>query len=135
MMDLVCPFSATLVKRDFNCTHADHVVRRGGAEIACQSIEVHAECCAIHAKIRQRALSAMGLEDDLLTVPHAVLVKIQYGGLLGLQAVMENQIEVTDDIAALISRVRQRYADLDTLPFESINSMIESYRLSRRSRK
>lgn len=134
-MDLVCPFSATLVKNDFDCCHADHVVRRGGAEIACQSVDNHVECCAIHRQIKTNALEALGLEDDLLSLPHSVLVKIQYGGLLGLQAVMGKDAAVVGDIASLVMSVRQTYANYAELPYATINSAIADYRQPRRGRK
>lgn len=134
-MDLVCPFSATLVKNDFNCCHADHVVRRGGAEIACKSADTHVECCALHRQIRSNALEALGLEDDLLSLPHSVLVKIQFGGLLGLQAVMGSEAAVVADIAALVMTARHSYANFDHIPYAKISSTISDYKLPRRGRK
>ena len=133
-MDLVCPFSATLVRHDFNCRHADHVVRRGGAEIACQSADSHVECCALHRQIKSHALEAQGLEDDLLSLPHSVLVKIQYGGLLGLQSAMGNTAANVSDISQLVMSAGQRYVNFDDLPYAAINAAIVDYRPSRRGR-
>ncbi len=37
MTDLICPFSATLVKDDSGCRRASWIIRHGGSEIACNS--------------------------------------------------------------------------------------------------
>ena len=48
----------------------------------------------------------MELDDDLLTLPHNILVKIQYGSLLGLKNIIEaSTVEDNnvDDIVSLVT--------------------------------
>ena len=135
MSDLLCPFGATLVKRDFGCKYAKEIIRRGGAEIACMQSDAHAKCCALHGVIKTSFLQAMDLEDDLLTVPHNVLVKIQYGGLHGLQALEseDSQLETgIDDISLLVSNVTEKFHALESLPVDAINKVINEYKTQRR---
>lgn len=135
MSDLICPFSATLVKNDFGCQYANSIVRRGGAEIACLKSDRHSICSMLHERIKAAALNEMGLEDDLLSLPHSVLVKIQYGGLLGLQAVMEGSADGVEDISSLVTSVNECYTNFSDLPFDRITSAIVDYKLARRGRK
>jgi hypothetical protein len=93
MTDLICPFSATLARSDFACARATQVIRRGGAEYACQSDTAHSRCRQLFEHCKQAALPEFGVEDDLTRMPQSVLVKIQFGGLLGLLAV--NQLTGT----------------------------------------
>jgi len=58
--------------------------------------------------------TAFGVEDDLLSMPHSVLVKIQYGGLLGLQRLLRTASQVgerVDDIQALVAEASLRFRD------------------------
>jgi hypothetical protein len=137
MPDLLCPFSAPLVRNDFGCNCAREIVRRGGAEIACEQSAAHALCSELHASIRRSALAAMDLEDDLLTLPHNVLVKIQYGGVLGLHSLTTGGPPPdgrVDDIAALVSTAVQTFQRLDNIPLDDINETIIAYKTRRRGK-
>jgi hypothetical protein len=138
MPDLICPFSAPLVKQDFGCQYAREIIRRGGAEIACDQAEQHSVCCNLHLVVKQSALAGLGYEDDLLTVPHNVLVKIQYGGLLGLQELVNEEDDTTDtvhDIASLVTRIQMLYQNFESIPTDSIIHSIREYKTQRRGRK
>lgn len=107
-----CPFSAPLVSRLFGCTHAREVVRRGGAEINCTEVAAHARCTDLFQQLKLSALPEFGVEDDLLSMPHSVVVKIQYGGLLGLQRLLHADVkaaERVEDIQALVGDAYMRF--------------------------
>lgn len=113
MDELKCPFSAPLVTRQFGCTHAREVVRRGGAEINCTASTAHARCEQLFQRLKVAALPAFGVEDDLLSMPHSVLVKIQYGGLLGLQRQLHPDAQVAErveDVQALVAEASLRFS-------------------------
>jgi hypothetical protein len=84
-----CAFSATLMGNDFACDQALPVTRRGGPDIACQAQASHARCEKLFAHLKAAALPAMGFTDDLTSTPHSALVKIQFGGLLGVQRLLD----------------------------------------------
>ena len=88
-MENKCAFSQTLIGGQFACAHAEPVVRRGGAEIACRSADASQRCATLMQCLKDAALPAFGVEDDLLSMPHSVLVKIQFGGLLGVQRLLD----------------------------------------------
>ena len=136
MPDLLCPFSAPIVKQDFACQHAQEIIRRGGSEIACQQSDAHGICMGLHAAIKASALQAMGLEDDLLSLPHNVLVKIQYGGLLGLQHLISGtQDDTVGDIASLVSEVKSRFNAPENIPLDTVNKTIIDFKTQRRRKK
>ncbi len=101
-----CPFSAPLVSHHFGCAKAQEVVRRGGAEVDCTDGASCGRCQQLFERLKVAALPAFGVEDDLLSMPHSVLVKIQYGGLLGMQrllgghAVAADRVEDIDRLVA-----------------------------------
>ena len=109
-----CPFSAPLIGHQFGCAHAQEVIRRGGAEIDCTATSAHARCEKLFHRMKAVALPAFGAEDDLLSMPHSVLVKIQYGGLLGLQRLMNDAAATTgrvEDIDRLVGAFLARHGE------------------------
>jgi hypothetical protein len=88
--------------------------------------------------MKQAALPEFGFEDDLLTMPHSVLVKVQFGGLLSLQRKLENSdgdLDHVDNIYSLITASEQNWGDLDSLPCQEFVAEIVSYKLPRRGRR
>ena len=135
MKDLICPFSATLVKDDFGCKQATKIIRRGGSEIACSSADAQLRCTDLFQKLKDTALPEFEVEDDLLQVPHGVLVKIQFGGLLGLQRISSvNETAASDirNIDALLEASIETYGSIIDIPFSSLCEDITSYKLTRR---
>ena len=138
MKDLICPFSATLARDDFGCKHATKIIRRGGTEIACQLEKAHLRCTGLFQGLKDVALPAFEVEDDLLQVPHGVLVKIQFGGLLGLQRISNNSDPEQPgirDINTLVKSSVDIFTTIDAIPFESIIEDISAYKLPRRRKR
>ena len=109
-----CPFSAPLVSHQFSCTHAQEVIRRGGTEVDCTDASAHTRCEQLFHRLKAAALPAFGVEDDLLSMPHSVLVKIQYGGLLGLQRLLSDADAPTgrvEDIDRLVGAFLARHGE------------------------
>jgi hypothetical protein len=128
-----CPFSGTLVSELFACSMAMTVVRRGGPEVACTSDTGHARCESLFQQMKRAALPAFGVEDDLLTMPHSVLLKIQHGGLLGLQRILDETTATTvADIHGLCERALRRYQEAARVPYQSFVQDMTTYTLRRR---
>jgi len=131
-----CAFAAPLITRQFGCRYALEVTRRGGPDIACQSQESHQRCAMLFDALKTAALPAMGHVDDLNVTPASVYTRIQYGGLLGLQRLIERAPAVTsstvDDIDALAARLVAAYPDPATLPCQATVPDITAFKLRRR---
>lgn len=138
MADLICPFGATLARDDFGCPNADKVIRRGGTEIACKAPDAHARCSELMQHVKDAVLPAMDLEDDLLQIPHGILQKLQFGGLLGVARLCGNRPDSTtvEDIDRLVQAAAEKFGGLDALPCGELVDDVMQYRLPRRrSRK
>jgi hypothetical protein len=129
-----CAFSNTLITNQFGCDKAEPVTRRGGPDIACTSDAGHRRCEKLFQQMKAAALPAFGVEDDLLSMPHSVLVKIQFGGLLGLQRLVDGAGAAdVKDIHALIDRATGKYRDPGAIPCPELVPDMTTYKLRRRS--
>lgn len=128
-----CPFSAPLITHQFGCGRSQEVVRRGGAEIDCTDASACQRCVQLFERLKAAALPAFGVEDDLLSMPHSVLVKIQHGGLLGLQRILVAAAAVTErveDIDRLVNEAQARYGE--TVPVEAVVADMTTFKLRAR---
>jgi hypothetical protein len=133
MDEFKCTFNSTLLGGQFGCARAQAIVRRGGPDVACTSEPAHARCERVFQYLKQAALPAFGVEDDLLSMPHSVLVKIQFGGLLGLQRLVEPAAGAeVKDIDALLARTQEKYPDLATVDYPALTADMTAYQLKRR---
>ena len=122
-------------KTNYACPHADEVIRRGGSEYVCVQPGNYERCNEVHSKVKNSYLKSEGLEDDLLSLPHSVFVKIQFGCVLGLQADLERDVLKIDDIGALIADAIEHYKSSNFLPFELLNETIATYKLQKRGKR
>lgn len=122
--------------RTFKCQHSSEITRREGPDIGCNSPELNELCKNCFENLKSRALPEMGYTDDLTSMPASALQKIQYGGLLGLQACVENEAgsETVKNVAALIEKAIDKYESVDQFPFNQCLDTITSYKLKRRRR-
>lgn len=164
-MEYKCPYSSTLVSTQFSCMLATQVVRRGGPEMACASSTAHTHCSTLFQHMQQAALPAFGVENAIspppsepmegrgrtlsgtgigmgpiqeqfpINMPHSVLIKIQHGGLLGLQRIMDETTAAGQTVANindLVERARHRYGDYAAIPYSALVPDIITYKLKRR---
>jgi hypothetical protein len=131
MEEYKCAFSAPLVAGQFGCAHAQHVTRRGGPDVACTVRAAHERCAQLFERLKAVALPAFGVEDDLLSMPHSVLVKIQAGGLLGLLRLQTGaHAETVTDINSLVEQTTR--TGIAACPVEQLVGDITGYKLRRR---
>ena len=129
-----CAFSAPLIAEEFGCVHAKPVTRRTGPGVVCVSAQSQARCAELFQRLKDAALPAFGVEDDLLSMPHSVLQKIQYGGLLGLQRLLHRQDAAVRNVNALVGDVVAHYSKLDAVPLADIIRDMTGYKLRGRRR-
>ena len=127
-----CSFSSPLVAEQYTCSQGEQVVRRGGTEVACCDEAACSRCEAVFEWLKQVSLPAFGVEDDLTSMPHSVLQKIQFGSLEGLRHYLGDDMTQRADIHDLLSRAADRYDGIDGLPYAELVDTITGYKLKRR---
>lgn len=130
-IDTVCPFSAPQIKGEFACKLGQEVTRRDGVNVLCQSTDAHRQCCDLYEHLKQVGLPAFDI-TEASQVPHSVYIKIQYGGLLGLQSLLGNKQQKIDDISMLIERLQACYGTITQVPCRKVQADIVSHKLRHR---
>lgn len=130
-----CPFQTPIIAGDLACQLAKAVTVRNTPQIHCQSEAALALCQQVYEHFKAVGLPAFGMEDDLTSTPHNIYIKIQCGGLLGLQArsgvtpVQEGKVA---DIRALVEAVTRGGEQVDTLAYTELVPYMQAQQARRR---
>jgi len=114
-----CIFGKVILSRHCMCSR---VVKRYAAEremVACSVDADRAQCGELLDKLRQNSAFALKLTHITLPLPHGPEMRVQYGGLQGLQLEINGSSEVTD-ITTLVSDAKKKFGNFDSLPFSTI---------------
>lgn len=129
--DLPCVFERALIARHAVCHHA---LRRQIAEreaVACGQPQAEAVCATLAALLRENSAFALGLTGTRRILPHAMVMKIQCGGLEGLRALLDAAAEVPD-VPRLAELARARYGEFAELPFSELMQSVAAWKARRR---
>lgn len=135
MTDCKCSFAVTMIRETYACEKARMVTRRAGPDIACTSEDASSRCREVLEKFKEAGLTAFDAEDDLLSTPHSVYVKIQFGGLLGLaRDVMHSSADNVENIFQLIGQAVKHYHSLDAIPYQEYVQTMKKLKVGRKRR-
>jgi len=131
-----CVFEKAILTRrcHCNCSARFYLADREG--IACNAEQAHTRCQQLLQLMRKNArfsLKLTGLDDKL---PHAKEIKVQNGGLLGLQGILQSDApgDSVVDIAALTVQGIETFGSIPQFPFQEIVKSITRFEGRRRPR-
>jgi len=124
-----CAFYKAVLRRCANCSRAQKVFIAEREAVACKSPGAQQRCKEVVQVMREKALFALKLTHLENALPHGKEIKVECGGLLGLQAAIhpELQSETVSDINGLIDEAVQRHGSLDQLPYGEVVKFVVHY--------
>lgn len=125
-----CVFEKTINSRRCTCKQAQrfHLADREG--IACKSATGNALCIELLNSMRHNARFALHLTSADSPLPHTKEIKVQTGGLLGLQGLVYPHRAADTNIEnaiGLINAAIEKYNSLETLPYDLIVQAIVKF--------
>jgi len=128
---LPCAFERALLARHAVC---DLAVRHQIAEresISCAQPADHGACSRMSGLLREKSSFALGLTATRRILPHAMVMKIQCGGLDGLKALLDPDATATN-AGRLVRLAAERYGEAGALPFSEIVQGVAAWKARRR---
>ncbi len=135
MIESKCPFNQPLRSEAFGCVHARAITRRDGPDVCCTSQPAQERCSAVFELMKTSALPDFGVADDPQQMPYSVVVKIQFGGLLGLQrhlGVGSPDPHRVENIDALVQRAVAVHGSPAEIPYGDLIGDISAHKIKRR---
>jgi len=133
MNRLPCIFERALLARHAVCELAANHQIAERESIACTQLAAHGACSRMSELLREKSSFALGLTATRRILPHAMVMKIQCGGLDGLKALLDADATATD-AGRLVRLATERYGDPGELPFSEIVQGVAAWKPRRRHR-
>ncbi|MBI3478859.1 MAG: hypothetical protein HY016_00635 [Nitrosomonadales bacterium] len=114
-----CPFEKSILTHCAACSLAEkrHIAEREA--VICNDAEALVRCIALRDALRHNFNFALGRPHIDGPLPHAQEMRMQCGGLRGLQFSLDGVGEVRN-VAALLKLAQQQYGELADYPYSKI---------------
>ncbi len=133
-----CVFEKTINARRANCSCSTRFNLAEREGIACNSPARYQHCLALLQQLRKNAAFALHLTHIDGQQPHANEIKLQAGGLSGLEdIVLERDPTAADmnDINGLLSTAEQQFGQIEKLPYAEIVKAIVRFKGRQRRKR
>jgi len=130
-----CVFGKAILSRRCACICSTRFYLADREGISCDSASAHARCGRLLKLLHDKAHFALGMRSIEGELPHTKEIKIQTGGMLGLQKVLRPSLadsDHVDDIAGLTAYGEKVYGSLEQFPFQDIVKSIAGFEGRRR---
>ena len=120
-----CAFGKVILARLGACSL---VIKHYAAEremVSCRSDSHHEQCALLLDSMRQNSAFALKLTHVTPPLPHGPEMRVQCGGLQGLQREVDGSEQIMD-IAVLVKASMNMFGSLDALPYSRLVQSIVS---------
>ena len=125
-----CIFEKAIGSRRCGCVLSARFNLADREGVACKSDEGNALCIELLDAMRRNARFSLHLTHADGPLPHAKEIRVQIGGLLGLQKLLHPdraQDSTVSNIHGLACEALERYAQIENLPYDQIVQAIASF--------
>lgn len=122
-----CVFEKSINSRRCHCSLSHRFCLADREGVSCTVDLAQKRCQSLLQILRSSAIFAMRLTRIDGALPHGKEVKIQNGGLLGLQRLLDPEYDTKtgiQDIHQLISQAIEKYRSMDAFPYDEIVKQI-----------
>ncbi len=115
-----CTFEKAVLASCVACERAQRIQIAEREAVTCLNASSLSRCTSLHDSLRHSFAFALGkVRNGDAPLPHAQEMRVQCGGLKGLQHVLHGNAEVSNVDALLVS-VLQQYGELAQIPYSEV---------------
>lgn len=125
-----CVLEKALNSRTVTCSHSERFYLADREAVGCKSDPAQRRCQELLTRMREGARFSLQMTHIGGPLPHNKEIKVQVGGLQGLQAlVMPEQTDssTVDDVFALLNAAELRFGALSAFPYQDMIKHITRY--------
>jgi len=131
-----CVFEKAINSRVCNCSKSQRFNLADREGVACNSTAALERCMQFITLLREKARFTLQQVEASQKLPHAQEIRIQNGGLIGLQTHTSDQkTERIEDIHTLLLTAEKKCIKLDKLPYSRIMQTVSTYSIRKRRNK
>ncbi len=133
-----CAFEKALHSRKCKCVQSERFYLADREGVSCLSSQCQLACGQLLDEMRSSARFALRMTLVHGPLPHNKEIKVQSGGLRGLQSLLHPEQadeEEVRNIAGLVEEARARFGDIESIPYDRIMPYIVSHEGRRKRRR
>ena len=118
-----CVFAKAILRRCARCSRSQKLFIAEREAVACKSPGARQRCAEVLEVLHNKAIFALRLPHPEVVLPHGKELKVQCGGMIGLQQALldsEQPAEVVEDIHDLLEEAVDDYGDVESLPYGEV---------------
>ncbi|MBD3670734.1 MAG: hypothetical protein HUJ29_08160 [Gammaproteobacteria bacterium] len=122
-----CWFEKSINSRKCHCARMERFNLADREGVRCTNKEAQLRCHRLLEVMREKAMFALQMTRVEGPLPHAKEVKVQLGGMLGLQKTLYPDMadaEEVEDIQQIVSEAVARFGGIEDFPYEQIMQSI-----------
>lgn len=129
---LSCPFEKAILSRCADCGQARKFNIAEREAVACEAAVARENCLTLHGLLHQNASFVLKLTRPGEPLAHAKEIKVQCGGLLGVQRLFDQGASLVENIHALALEVQRCFGSMQDVPYQGVVKEIGAYEGRRR---
>ncbi|HFD80905.1 MAG TPA: hypothetical protein ENK05_11035 [Gammaproteobacteria bacterium] len=124
-----CCFEKALLARGCSCSCSTRFYLADREGITCDSVPAHGRCARFLERLREKARFALAIRSPGDELPHAKEIRVQNGGLLGLQQLVHPDLPGNEvaDVARLMVRAEQLWGNAEDFPYAELIKAIAGF--------
>lgn len=126
-----CTFAKAILARCCSCSRVEKHYVAERESIVCTDASARLSCLSLHRLLQHNSTFALKHIHDDVPFTHAQEMKLQCGGLMGLQYAVDGA-EADVDVVSLIDSACRKFGALETLPYSQVVQSIASFRIRKR---
>ena len=133
-----CPFEKAILSRRCECKQVERTCIAEREAASCKSSTAQVNCVHLKKLLRESARFALKVTGTSSSLTHAKEMKLQCGGLSGLQRVVFPERRVADqvdNIYGLVNAAKANFGSLEQLPYQIIVKSIVEFQGRRRRQR
>jgi hypothetical protein len=130
-----CPYEKAILSSRCFCKNCQRIYIAEREMATCLAPPAQEYCLTLRDRLNEKARFALKQTHLDGPQPHTKAMKMQCGGLQGLQAILaqETELKPVKNITALVTQAIEQFGDLTHLPYQEIVRFISNYQV--RSKK
>jgi hypothetical protein len=128
---LPCVFEKALLSQAAVCEASQRLALAEREMMACREPLARAACGQLLSLLRANSAFALKVKDAQRILPHAMMMKVQCGGLVGLRDLLDAEAPAPD-VLKLVRLARAGYENFEALPFSQIVQGVAHWQIRKR---
>ena len=127
LIEFPCPFEKAILGNHCQCQNSKrvHLAERHAAGCNSENAQIH--CLQLLAVLRDKARFSLRLSSVTGILPHGKEMKVQVGGLRGIQVAVDDPEQDLSNIFGLLVKALHKFGSLENLPFQTIVQSIAKF--------